>query len=277
MKISFSGVQVIAGLLLLMVLHFEAQSSGYSLEPWIIHLEPASNKLNQELTLKYGTEGGFGANSPLSATQAQPIPLELTVVEREIDQFGKVINRREISVEDFVIFPSQLILYPGDEQKVQLQWVGEKQPIREKSYTLIVEQIPIDIPVIEERGGVTGGVTILTRYEAIITLSPKNAKPNISIDSVYRMNAPKKGPDSLVFLFSNIGTGRQSMEKAQFEITPRDDQGNLILKERVLLTYESSKHPALKHSIFPGDSRRLVVPWPADLTQHTVSGKILFP
>ncbi len=246
--------------------------AGFSINPWIIFLEPDKNKMSQELTLHYVEGPETQLHGPRESKFAQPVPVELKVVHREVDIDGKVNNFLDQVSEDFVIFPSQIILYPGDVQKVQLQWVGTSLPKFEKTYGLIAEQIAVDIP---DEGGapVRGVVNILVRYEAVVVVTPKGVKPLVKVDTTYRV-AGNNGPDSLFLQFSNPGTARQSLGECRITLSPRDGAGNLDLKKNVVLSPTALEFPVLKQALFAGGKRNLKFAWPENLPKGKVSAAV---
>ncbi len=255
-----------------------AYGAGFSLNPWIIFLEPDKNKLSHELILTHdaGDNSDLGAGPRVQGPLvAQPVPVELKVVQREVDIEGMVRNNLDQISTDFVVFPSQIILYPGDIQKVQLQWVGTSLPLFETSYGLIAEQIPVGIP---DAGGapVRGGVNIMVRYEAIVVVTPKGATPAVVVDTAYALKG-QNGSDSLFLLFSNPGTGRQSLGECHLALTPRDAAGKLVLRNNVKVSLTAEEFPILKQALFARGKRRLVIPWPKNLPIGQVAATLACP
>ena len=102
-------------------------ANGYTIDPWLIIMEPAQKKMSQVVTLKY-----LATNKPkdnLQTVPMEPVPVEISVLAREVDLDGLVVHPSEKQLDDFLVYPSQVVLYPGDVQKVQIQWVGKNIPI----------------------------------------------------------------------------------------------------------------------------------------------------
>src|SRR5690606_19337291 len=95
-----------------------ASAALFSMDPWIITLEPHSLKVSQILTFKHLSNGGTPASQmqgPIpNDVNNEPVPIEISITTREITPDGQVIYPSSKGAEDFVIYPSQLILYPGD-------------------------------------------------------------------------------------------------------------------------------------------------------------------
>src|SRR5690606_16900162 len=130
----------------------------------------------------------------------EPVPIEISITTREITPDGQVIYPSSKGAEDFVIYPSQLILYPGDVKKVQVQWVGTKIPSRETAFGLIATQLPLNVGANREKPKVaTIMVNVMTRYEGILVVRPKDVKPAIVVDSVYS-RIDSSGPRMVLIL-----------------------------------------------------------------------------
>lgn len=246
----------------LMAFTSSVHAVSFSLDPWIIIFEPSKNVLSQVITLKY--VGDEAKNAEQSATTSQgtaPIPIEITVLPRIVDENGNVQYTSQTPAPEFVVFPSQLILYPGDEQKVQLQWVAEKIPDKEITFGFIAAQQPVSI----DDGGkkytrAVGQVNILTRYESIVVMRPAGVKPKIVVDSSYHLK-DSAGSDQMVLVLSNHGTGLQSASEMKLQVTPVGKNGLADFSKKFLYS-PVLPHHVVKNAIFADGKRRIVVPWP---------------
>ncbi len=74
-------------------------------------------------------------------TQRDTIAVEVTAVLREQSQDGWDI---EVPADaDFVIIPPQMVLAPGEEQIVRIQWIADREGDQELAYRLNFDQVPI--------------------------------------------------------------------------------------------------------------------------------------
>jgi P pilus assembly chaperone PapD len=236
---------------------------SYSLNPWVTILEPDKGNISQIITLTYvGDEVKDGEGGQQGTL---PIPVELTLFPRSVSPEGKVTYDTSVTVEEFTLFPSQIILYPGDVQKVQLHWVGEKIPKRELAYGLISSQLPVNLQPVENLTVAKGMVTVLTRYEAVILVRPKGAKPNVKVDSAgirLEDSLPK-----LVVNLTNNGTGLQILREMELTVIALNDQKPGKGQTRTRFKPKSHR---IKQALQAGESRELVLDWPSDIPQGKV-------
>jgi fimbrial chaperone protein len=224
--------------------------AGYSLSPMITILEPSDNKNSGVVVLKH--EGDVKA----------PAAIELKIMKREIDERGKVEYVEDKSANNFVVYPSQVILFPGDIQRVQVQWVGDAIPRSEIAYGLIAEQAPIKLDdENKERKTAQGMVTVLTRYEAIIVVRPAGIKANIVVKSAVSSTDSAGSPRMLLTL-ANTGTGMQKLAGMKLKVSPLNKNGQMTAAKSITYIPELTNLQT-KHSIFAGYSRTIDIPWPS--------------
>ncbi len=235
---------------------------SFSLDTWIITLEPYLKKTSQLISLKY--IGNEFSGSKSDARTLLPIPVEFSIYPRSIDLDGKVTYDTSKASPEFVIYPAQVILYPGDVQKVQIQWISDKPITKEIVFGLIALQVPVNLEGNnQEFKNTQGGVTILTRYEGIIVVKPKITRSEVVVDTVYSQ------PDSLkkinlVMHLKNIGSGMQLTKNMRLTIAPLDSKGRIVLQKKITLNPTLSAS-ATKHALFAGQVRRYSIPWPEEI------------
>ena len=237
---------------------------NFAMDSWIITLEPDSKKTSQVLTLKYvGGEMPGQPAVPL-ARNLQPVPVELSIYPRTIDMEGKVHYDTSKASPEFVIYPSQLILYPGDVQKVQVQWVSDKPLTREIAYGLIASQLPVNLEAnAQGQKGVQAQLMVLTRYEGIVDVRPKNAKPLVMVDTVFSRQ-DSSGKRMMVVQLQNKGTGLQVVRDMRMTIAPLDDKGHVIFEKRANYQPQLNSEE-VRHALFAGQKRRFTVAWPPNI------------
>lgn len=240
-----------------------ASAVSFSMDPWISVLEPGKGKISQIVTLKY--VGDEVPGNKKGTKNTAPIPVELSIQPRSVTPQGVVVHDTLAEVEAFSIFPSQIILYPGDVQKIQLQWVGDSIPRSEEVYSLIATQVPVNLDGDEVTQGVMGQVTVLTRYEGVIILRPEGTKPDVFVDSV-AVAAADSGDSvpKLVVKLNNRGTGMQVLRGIEFTVIPVGDKGKSKLEMKKTFQPEMPNYMT-KHSLLAGESRIMIMDWPPNI------------
>jgi P pilus assembly chaperone PapD len=248
----------------LCIYSFQSVHAGYSMTPLITILEPSNKKMSDVVILKY--EGDVKS----------PVAIELKVMGREISVDGKVVyNKDDKSINNLVVYPAQVVLMPGDVQRVQIKWVGDTVPAREVAYGLIAAQAPVKLgDEDKERSTAQGRINILTRYEGIIVVRPKNARPSTSVQAA-GPKADEKGKTLLIITLKNSGTGLQKLQGMKLQLMPASKPGQSQSAGSYLYKPELTNEQS-KHSIFAGFSRTLELPWPPQVPVGPVQATVSF-
>lgn len=188
----------------------------------------------------------------------EPVAVEVRVMARSQDADGQDVLAE--APDDWVVFPEQVILEPGQNQSVRVQWVGNAAPAKELAYRLIAEQLPVDIGKAPPQGG---QVRLLVRYVASLYVMPQGVRPNVAVAS-----AARTADGKLEVVVQNAGTSRQ------------------ILREPTLTLQAGGKTVSLKadqleglagENVLAGTTRRFLLPWPAGLAAGPVTASLKVP
>lgn len=247
--------------------------TSYTMDPWILIFEPEKRVISQVVNFKYHTEGSGANGRTLGPTpndeKNAPKPIEITISAREISLEGVVSYPSTNGSEDFVVYPSQFILYPGDTKKVQVQWVGAKTPGKEISFGFVSTQLPLNLEENREQPKTpVAKVEMVTRYEGIIVVRPKNIKPMVVVDTAYSRQDSTGA--HLVVILNNKGTGMQPLKDIEFGIAPLDKNGKIKFNERIHVKNQMQS-AATKQSLFAGFRRKVEIPWPAGFPRGPVN------
>lgn len=205
---------------------------------------------------------GSGAHQTfrIDNTDAEPIAVELNIYQRKMDNDGSdILSEAE---DDFVIYPSQMVVMPGETQSIRVQWIGEPKPKEELAYRLIVEQLPVSFNPIENDGG---QLKLLIKFIASIYITPNNVKPDVSIETVsYRKNADN---DSLVVSIKNTGTAHTLLREPVITVST----GNISVK------LEAAELKSITNqNILAGHTREFSVAWPNVLEKKDIKASLTY-
>lgn len=243
--------------LLTVAVFLPMQVAAYTVTPSIVMLRSSGDGSSTFLQL---------ANKELQAAA-----IEVTVQEHRKDLAGQTIEGREAN-DDFIIYPSQLVMVPGDEVSVQVRWAGDPKLTVERVYTVVTRQVPIPPQSAEEADsgdGIRLNVRVLLNYEVRVYVTPPGAKPKAVVESVTERPAPPEdgsspvGSGQLEIVLVNQGTAHQSLRAHSLIFVPLDPAG-LPLKQPVV-TVAAKDVPGLTPHLLAGDRRRLLIPRPAGL------------
>ncbi len=253
--------------------------STFTMNPWILIFEPDKNVISQVVDFQYHTEStGQDPNAlgPVANDgKNEPKPIEISISARELTLDGVIVYPSSQGADDFVVYPSQFILYPGDTKKVQVQWVGTKTPDKEISLGLIATQLPLTIKEKSEKPKkAIAKVEMMTRYEGIIVVRPLKVSPKVVVDTAYAHN------DSLgthlVVILNNTGTGLQSIKSMDVSVAPLDKSGKIKFNEKVQIK-NTVVTPATNQSLLAGFRRKVEMPWPTGFPVVPVKVMVSFP
>lgn len=181
-----------------------------------------------------------------------PEAIELRTYTRDMDAMGEDILVEDI--DNFVVFPAQVILQPGQEQAVRVQWIGDPAPSQELAYRLIAEQLPIDLGEAQEEGG---QMKLLVRYIASLYVVPDGAKPEVSLVSA----GPAADGSGLELVFENSGSAHALL--SDLELTINGGGNEVVLSKDQLETVAGQ-------NVLAGRTRHFIMPWPAGIAQGPV-------
>jgi fimbrial chaperone protein len=191
---------------------------------------------------------------------AAPAAVQVRMVHREIDPDGK--EQQSDAEDEFVVFPPQLVLLPGESRSTRVQWIGDPAPPKELAYRLIVEQLPVDIDPKQVRGA---QLKLIMRYEATVYIVPPGAKR----DPVVVAAEPVKGKDGhtqLAVTVENRGTAHALLSDTALTLAAPDGRSVTLAGDR-LQGMEGE-------NVLAGHRRRFVVPWPQDLAPAPLKGSV---
>jgi fimbrial chaperone protein len=250
---------------IIMLFQFQGARAGYSLTPLVTTLDFSQNITSAEVEIK--SEQGDAKI---------PMAIELKVQGRDVGVDGETVTYRDDkSAEKFVVYPSQIVLMPGENQRVQIKWVGDSIPKKETAYGLIAEQAPVKLGDEEAvRTKAQGRVQVLVRYEGAIDVIPPSAKPRTVVSSAVA-GQDKDGKNRIVLVIHNDGTGRQKLAGMKLTVTPLDKDGKMIFKKNLVYNPVLSSRQT-KQSLFPGYSRQLDLDWPDKLPVGPVRAVVEF-
>ena len=209
----------------------------------------------------------------LENKEMKAVAVEVTINSCSKDIDGKTIQGKDAE-KDFIIYPAQVVLMPGDETGVQVRWIGEETLKTEQTYTIVARQVPVptEKDKKQEDNKVHVQVTVLVNYEGRLYVAPKGAKAEVVIESAAEQPQPVKTAGNtstniviamLEIVCANKGTAHMDMATATLILTPVNKAGATTKQRSISLTVKEA--PCLKTHLLAGDRRRFVFPRPQAL------------
>lgn len=144
----------------------------------------------------------------LANNDAEAAAVEITVKSRAMARNGEdILGEAE---DQFSIFPTQVVLQPGQVQSVRAQYIGDAAIEHEKAFRLIAEQLPVDVGQAPQTGG---RMRLLVKYVASLYVLPRNAKPALSVTDASLVREAD-GQRWLEVTLRNGGSSRKILKNA---------------------------------------------------------------
>lgn len=198
----------------------------------------------------------------------KPVAIEFSIHQHTKDIKGNAVRGLDAS-DDFIIYPAQVVMMPGDEVSVQVLWIGESALKVERAYSLTTNEVAIPKQDQPETGsGVRVNITVLMNYEGRVYVAPQGAKPKVLVETIKTVTDLEDTAMVEVTLV-NQGTAHQSFRGMSLVFAPLDSSGNTLGEQAVAIA--SSNIPAMRPHLLAGTKRRLLVPRPEGLPPGPVS------
>ena len=186
------------------------------------------------------------------------IAVEVSIAKRIMDINGG--EEQPLVEDDFLVYPSQLIIGAGEKKAVKVKWLEKKVVKGELPYRLIAEQLPINMEKRKIEGG--GQINILLRYVASLYVVGPDASSKVEVESIL------KNKNKLQITLHNKGNKHQILNKLKVFL-----EGS---SERITLNEDQLEGMA-GENILGGNKRVFQINWPKQLkTTDKVIAKISY-
>lgn len=243
-----AGARVL--LALLSSFAFGAPACAYTLEPSLVLLRPAG--------------GESSAFVRLVNRNPKPEAVEITIHEHAKDIEGAAITGAPAD-EQFLVYPAQVVLMPGDEVGVQVRWMGDPALARERAFTLVAREvaIPRAAPLPEANAGMRVDVTVLVNYEARLYVTPRGVRARVVVESVTDVPPAAGRSGGVDVVLANEGSSQQALTNLSLLLMPVDASGTPVRQQAV--TVPALAPGASRAPLLAGERRRLHLPRPEAL------------
>lgn len=158
--------------------------------------------------------------------------------------------------DDLIIIPSQMIINPNEKQVLNIRWVGPKEISTEQAYRLLIEYVSISDAELQGKKPAEqqAGITINYRIAKSFYVSPKKAKPNVTLTGASKINL--NGEEKLRLSFNNIGEKHLIVSKMNVQFTTSSGQ-----TFDIALTEQNFN----KVNFLAKEARDVIMNWPVEL------------
>jgi fimbrial chaperone protein len=223
-------------------------AEAFRLSPMIVDFGPAGAKATQTFLV--------------DNTSKEKVAIQIEVVTRAVDPNGKE-TRGE--TKDFLIFPEQLSLEPGERRNVRVTYVGEQNLKKELAYRLVASQLQVDFKKPEPKGA-SVNVNFLLQYVASLYVSDDTVKPKIEVESV------KVVKNKAEFVLKNAGNRHLVLSDAKLIFSAKGSDG----KVKEWKADATALKNVISENILAGSTRRFVIELPNGFPQVGLRADIKF-
>lgn len=196
----------------------------------------------------------------------EKVAIEMSVVTRQMELNGA--ETYQDANQDFLIYPPQILLKPGEVQAVQVTWLGNPQPKEELAYRLVAKQLPIDLTSpSQDVAKPVGQLRVLMSYMGSLYIRPTNTKPNVVLQSI-ALQKNAKGTSEIVLMLKNEGTARAALRK--FNLSLKFQSGTVVELHPEQLKEINNQ------VILAGHTRRFVISLPKELPNEPITASFDF-
>lgn len=194
------------------------------------------------------------------------VAVEISMKKRQMDVNGT--ESYEDANDDFLVYPTQILLEPGSSQTVRVTWLGDPQPTSELAYRMVADQLPVQFGnASDNTANAVGQISILMHYIGSVYIHPEGVKPDVILDEIVPQVNPETGVNELVVTFHNQGLARTHLNDLKLRLTAAGT--TIELSPEQLSTLE-------KQIILAGNRRRFVIPYPENLPAGTVTATFAY-
>lgn len=171
---------VLLGVVVLLALLVIPTAQAFQLRPMTVTMDAAEEPPRTTFEVRNTTDA--------------PIAVQMRVTTRRVDSSGTEYN--EDASDELQIFPSQLILRPGQVQTVRARWIGPPVTSEERSFRVVAEQLPINL---DGENQESTGISMMLRYRAALYVRPPEATADVRVteidvqDDVVRVHVENRG------------------------------------------------------------------------------------
>lgn len=239
MKKFRSGVwaKILLGVAVIFGLCMAAAAYAMSVTPILIDLKPSGRMSSGQIRVVNTTQG--------------TLPVELKAKNATVGPEGRVTTSDE-GVDDLLMFPPQALIAPGATQVFRVQWIGDPDIDRSKTFMVSVAQQPVALPA------GTSGIQLLYDFQVVVNIAPLIGEPNLRVSGAELITDDRNVRRAAVTV-SNDSNVHGYLSGANLRLELRDDRGSRVWSQSY--SPDDLRARVGIGLLQPGASRRFVLPF----------------
>lgn len=192
---------------------------------------------------------------------------------RIMDEWGKETKTES---DDFIIYPSHLVMKPGEQRMVRVIWKGKEKLSAEKNYRIIFEQQMTSIPktekeLAEKEARMAVGIGI--KYETSVYVAPDDkAASDIQVSKFSIIQ--EEGKDYLLCEVENKGNRHKFLTPKTLEVSLKLDKATSQGETWYSLPDQLLQGLSEGVNVFANQKRMIKLPITGDVPRNIISVNI---
>jgi fimbrial chaperone protein len=179
--------------------------------------------------------------------QTKSVAIKVNMLSWQLDENGQDIRK---PTQDLLIFPEQFLLAPSSRRSIRIAYSETQAPSIEKSYRVIVQELPIDLAGSNQ---VQSGVTVVTSYATAFYVQPSLPLSALAFEQA------SVDTKKLHFTLNNKGNAHTHLRKANI-VMIQDDR-------RYIIDQPKDLNGIINENMLAGNKRNFSLTWPESFSQ----------
>ncbi|WP_439478384.1 molecular chaperone [Brevundimonas sp.] len=184
-------------------------------------------------------------------TGQAPMPTELKARAAIVGPEGTVTTSDE-GIDDLLMFPPQALIAPGATQVFRVQWVGDPDIAKSKTFMVSVAQQPVALPA------GTSGIQLLYEFQVVVNVAPLTGEPNLQVLGA-ELITDDHGVRRAAVTVSNDSNVHGYLSGTSLRLELRDDRGGRVWSQSY--SPDDLRGRVGIGLLQPGATRRFVLPF----------------
>lgn len=240
------------GVVVALGLFMAAAAYAMSVSPILLDLKPSGRQASGQIRVVNTSQG--------------TLPVELKVKTASVGPDGRVTTSDE-GVDDLLMFPPQALIAPGATQVFRVQWIGDPDIPRSKTFMVSVAQQPVALPA------ETSGIQLLYDFQVVVNVAPLTGQPNLQVRGA-ELTTDERGVRRAALTVSNDSNVHGYLSGASLRLELRDDRGGRVWSQSY--SPDDLRARVGIGLLQPGATRRFLLPFDLPSEGTTITAEVSY-
>jgi fimbrial chaperone protein len=175
------------------------------------------------------------------------VAIKVSMLSWQLDENGQDIRK---PTKDLLIFPEQFVLAASSRRSIRVAYSGPQAPSVERSYRVIVQELPVDLAGSNQ---VQSGVTVVTSYATAFYVQPSSALSELALEQA------SVDTKKLYFTLNNRGNAHTHLREANI-VMIQDER-------RFIIDQPNDLNGIINENMLAGNKRNFSLTWPESISR----------